>query len=185
MIFYVNGYVDNSNENDYNNYTSSDEYIREVTQTDRKFFPRKLANKTTFLKDGDVEFVYIYCPDKMYTFVANGYMKGYVYKSETIRALETKKRRYEDYYGRINSDRKTVSLWSQPISNQSGGQADNISHSRRRGGPAPDDLLLEDTSGSTGTGYTERIRENTYSQEEVNEIIRQLREIPEWLASER
>ena len=176
--------IDNSNENDYNIYTSSDEYIREVTPTDRRFFPRKLANKTAFLEDGDIETVHLYCPEKVYTFVANGYMKGYVYKSETIRALETKKMRYEDYYGRINSDGKTVSLWSQPISNQSRRPIDDVSDARGGRRPNADDILSKDTSGSARKGNYERVWENTYSQEEVNEIIRQLREMYGYADSE-
>ena len=176
--------IDNSNENDYNIYTSSDEYIREVTPTDRRFFSRKLANKTAFLEDGDIETVHLYCPEKVYTFVANGYMKGYVYKSETIRALETKKMRYEDYYGRINSDGKTVSLWSQPISNQSRRPIDDVSDARGGRRPNADDILSKDTSGSARKGNYERVWENTYSQEEVNEIIRQLREMYGYADSE-
>lgn len=177
--------VDNSNENDYNNYTSSDEYIREVTQTDRRFFPRKLANKTAFLEDGDIETVHLYCPEKVYTFVANGYMKGYISKSEKVSKLEARKRRYEKYDGnRVNVHRTVIDVWSEPVPNQSRRPIDDVSDARGGRRPNADDILSKDTSGSARKGNYERVRENTYSQEEVNEIIRQLREMYGYANSE-
>ena len=177
--------IDNSNENDYNNYTSSDEYIREVTPTDRRFFPRKLANKTAFLEDGDIETVHLYCPEKVYTFVANGYMKGYISKSEKASKLEARKRRYEKYDGnRVNVHRTVIDVWSEPVPNQSRRPIDNVSDARGGRRPNADDILSKDTSGSARKGNYERVWENTYSQEEVNGIIRQLREMYGYANSE-
>ncbi len=159
-------------------YTATDEFVKEVTEVDRHSFARSLANKTSGMSDGKIKTIYIYCRERVYTFVANGYMKGYVLMSEPVEKLNVRKRRFAEYYeNNIDSNRTVVSLWSQPISNQSGRQVDNALFSSGRRGPVIDDSFSKDSSDSTRAGYNERVRENTYSEKEIDEIVRRLREM--------
>ncbi|MBO5294433.1 MAG: hypothetical protein J6B71_04220, partial [Clostridia bacterium] len=160
------------------NYTATNAFVQEVTHGDRHTFARSLANKTSGIVDGDTKTVQIYCRDKVYTFVANGYMQGYVSMSEDVDVIEARKRRFKEYHENdFDTDREVVSLWSKPISDQSGGQANDVSISSRRRRSAFDDSLPKDTSGSTREGNNERVRENTYSQKEIDKIVNKLREM--------
>ena len=92
-------------------YTATSNFKRDVTPNDRDEFPRKLANKTSGMADGEVKTIHIYCSEKVYTFVANGYMQGYISMSEDVDVIESRKRRFEEYYeNNIDSNRTVVSL---------------------------------------------------------------------------
>ena len=165
-------------------YTATDEFVKEVAEVDRHSFARSLANKISGMSGGDSKTIHIYCRDKVYTFVANGYMKGYISMSEPVEKLNVSKRRFAEYYeNNIDSNRTTVSLLSQPISNQSGRQVGDALFSSGRRGPVIDDSFSKDSSDSTRAGYNERVRENTYSEEEIDEIVRRLREMHKSLTS--
>ena len=168
--------LDNKWNNGYNLYTATDAYQREVTWRDKHTFARSLANKTSGMADGETRTIHIYCRNKVYTFVASGYMEGYISMSEFVNVIEARKRRFEEYYENdFDSNGAVVSLWAEPIPNQPGGQTDDAWIPSGRGGSTFDDSLLEDTSNSERERNNERVRENTYSQEEVDEIIKQLR----------
>ena len=157
-------------------YTATAEYQREVTWEDKHTFARSLANKTSGMADGETRTIHIYCRNKVYTFVASGYMQGYISMSEFVNVIEARKRRFEEYYGNdFDSNGAIASLWAEPIPDQQGRQTDDAWISSGRRGSTFDDSLLEDTSNSGREGNNERVRENTYSQEEVDEIVKQLR----------
>lgn len=160
------------------NFTATDAYVQEVSRSDRHSFARSLANKTSGIADGETKTIQIYCRDKVYTFVANGYMKGYISTSEYVDVIDARKRRFEEYYENgFDTNGTVVSLWSKPISDQSRGQTDDVSISSRGRGSAFDDSLFENTSDSTREGNNERVRENTYSQKEIDEIVYKLRDM--------
>ena len=128
------------------------------------------------MADGETRTIHIYCRNKVYTFVASGYMEGYISMSEFVNVIEARKRRFEEYYENdFDSNGAVVSLWAEPIPNQPGGQTDDAWIPSGRGGSTFDDSLLEDTSNSERERNNERVRENTYSQEEIDGIVKQLR----------
>ena len=159
-------------------FTLTDEYNLEVTTNDKKTFARSLANKTAGLSEGEIKTIHIYCKDKVYTFVANGYMKGHITMSEYANVIEARKNYFKEYYEEdVNSNGTIAGLWAKPISNQQRGQIDDVSISSNRGRPALNDLLFEDSSEGERRRNNERVRENTYSQEEAKRIVNELKEL--------
>ena len=92
--------------------------------------------------------------------------------------LEARKNYFKEYYEEdVNSNGTIAGLWAKPISNQQRGQIDDVSISSNRGRPALNDLLFEDSSEGERRRNNERVRENTYSQEEAKRIVNELKEL--------
>ena len=64
--------VDNVDWSQYNLYTATDEFIRDVPYNLRHDFARSLANKTSDMADGEVRTIYV----SGYIFEADGCMHG-------------------------------------------------------------------------------------------------------------
>lgn len=158
--------VDKTHNKEYNLFTSTDEFASKVTPRDKQTFSRSLANKTMVLADGEVKTIHIYCPDNIYTFVANGYMQGYIADFDNVDFIEKTKRSFEKYYGKgINEDTENTGLWFEPVFNQSRRQAHNVSVSSRGGRSAADNLLFKNSSNSYGTRDYERLWGYTHTKE--------------------
>lgn len=159
-------------------FTLTYEYKWEVTTQDKKTFARSLANKTSGINDGDIKTIHIYCKDKVYTFVATGYMKGHIVLSENTDVIELRKNFFEEYYEEnVNTNRTIAGLWAEPVPNQQGRQVDDVGIPSRRGGPIVDDLLSENPPSSNRKRNNERVWENTYSEEDAKQIVQQLKEL--------
>ena len=159
-------------------FTLTDEYKWGVTTQDKKTFARSLANKISGMNDGDIKTIHIYCKDKVYTFMATGYMKGHIVLSENTNVIELRKNFFEEYYEEnVNANRTIVGLWAEPVPNQQGRQVDDVGIPSRRGGPIVDDLLSKNPPPSNRERNNERVWENTYSEEEVKQIVQQLKKL--------
>ena len=79
-------------------------------------------------------------------------------------------------YGRINENTGIASLWAETIRYAERGSGGNIGISQR-GRPITDDRLLGTSSGRYSSGNNERIRQTHETKEEIDEIVKKLREI--------
>ena len=163
--------IDNKWENGYNLYTATDDFIRQVPYGLRHDFARSLANKTSGMTDGEIKTVYV-CG---YIFEADGYMHGHIlapYNEKTKKLL--KERRLK--YGRINEDTEIASVWSETVRNAERGSGSDIGVPRR-GRSSSDDRLLGASSERHSSGNNERVRQTFETKEEIDEIVKSLREM--------
>ncbi len=169
--------VDNFAEKDYNLFTATDEYYQKVTKKDQESFPRKLANKTSDISQGEIRTVTIYCPQKIYVFEANGYMRGDIITSYFSDSTHTRTSEVKNYVrNNINEDREIDDSWSKGLSYR-GERYRNYSDSLGGGvGAAADDRLSNSQSTSDSAGYTERIRSTYETNEETSRILKELKE---------
>lgn len=158
-------------------YTSTDEFYNQVVSDDRHSFARSLANKTLGMRDGEIRTVYIYCATKVYAFKAYGYMHGEMIETCTPDEYNDKIKSRKEYKNELDTDRKTADLWSKPISDFRRGSGSDISVFERRGRPASDDTLSEDSLGRYTSRYTERERQNFATKEEVKRIVGELKKL--------
>lgn len=70
-------------------YTSTPDFVKEVSYADRASFSRSLANKTSGMKEGETKSLAIYCPSKVYFFEADGYMHGIIYRAVSTQNEKT------------------------------------------------------------------------------------------------
>lgn len=156
-------------------YTSTAEFIREVPSGARSDFARSLANKTTEINEGETKLVYINAGGKVYAFLADGYMTRRILSSSANNIHILKER--DDYANGTKSNRKDPNRWIKRVSDLRGESASNISvlESRRRS--VGNDQIFDEESRSNRAGDTERVRENSYSEEEIDRIVKQLKEL--------
>ena len=57
--------VDKGNESEYNVYTGTEDFMREVKKNDRSAFSRSLANKTSGMVEGEVKNIIIYAAENI------------------------------------------------------------------------------------------------------------------------
>ena len=167
--------IDKYREKRYNLYNATKDFTREVAPNDRKAFARSLANKTSDMVDGEVRTVWIYSTAKVYLFRADGYMHGDVIRSFSA----DNKQMLEDIgneYDKIDQSTENASLWSETVQSDEGGLR-SYSSVFGRGRSDPSDTLYEDSSGSDTSRYTERERPNPRTKEEVDEIVKKLRDM--------
>ena len=79
-------------------------------------------------------------------------------------------------YGRINENTGIASLWAETIRDAERGSGGNIGISQR-GRPITDDRLLGTSSERYSSGNNERIRQTHETKEEIDEIVKKLREM--------
>ena len=169
--------LDKNRENSYNLYNSSVEYQREVTRRDKSTFARSLANNTSDMADGDYKLISIKCHDKIYYFGADGYMSGRIVHSKDVNGYKAKEKGIDEYSRAwINKDREIASLWAESVQGEQRGYEDD-SDSIGRGRSNSFGTLSEDPYERYTSRYTERDRATFESKEEIDEIIRQLREL--------
>ena len=72
---------------EYTVYTATDEFYNKVLRGDQSFFARTLADYTSGMKRGETKTVYIY-GGKIYVFVADGYLRGYISKVLSAETIE-------------------------------------------------------------------------------------------------
>ncbi len=163
--------VDTYTEEQYNLYTATDEFIRDVPHNLRHDFARSLANKTSDMADGEVRTIYV----SGYIFEADGYMHGHIIApyNETTKKL-LKERRAE--YGRINENTEIASVWSETIRNAERGSVSNIDVPQR-GRPSSDDRLFSTPSERNASRDNERIRSTYETKEEVDAIVQKLKDV--------
>ena len=149
---------------------STAEFYRDVPYGARENFMLHLAKATNNIPNGEIRFVYI----NGYIFETDGFMSGHIvgpYDENTKKLLERKR----VVYGQINKNRSGAAVWSKAIRNAGRRGSDNIGVSRR-GRSSADDRLLGISSGGDAQGNTGRIRQTTYSAEEIEELVRKLKE---------
>ena len=156
-------------------YTATNEFVRDVSFSDRSAFARSLANKTSGMVEGEVRTIYIYSTAKVYAFRADGYMHGEMVESFSLSEYKKLIDARKEFIHDINSDGKTSDLWLTPISDIGTESGSSISISERGRRSASDDILSENTSRSNRTRDTEREWKNPRTEEENREIVNQLR----------
>ena len=168
--------LDKNWENGYNLYTATDDFIRQVPDGSRHDFARSLAHKTSGMTEGETKVVHIYAGN-IYAFRADGYMHGemvgIVAPSELKERIATRK----EYKNGTDTDRKTSDLWFEPNRFTGRGSGGDISVPEGRGRSDFNDTLSEDSSEGFTARYTERERQNFESKEEVDEVVKNLREM--------
>ena len=151
-------------------YTDTDEFYRDVPYGDRENFMLHLVRATNNIPDGETRFVYV----NGYIFEADGFMSGHIvgpYDENTKMLLERKK----VVYGRINENRSGAAVWSKAVRNAGGGSGNYIGVPRR-GRSGVNDRLSGIPSGSDTQGDFGRIRQAYASAEEIEKLVRELKE---------
>ena len=164
--------LDNDRNIDYNVYTGTDEFVRNVPYDAREDFSRSLANKTADITDGETRTIYV----RGYIFEADGYMHGTLigkYNSKTKNLLKKRGTKY----GRIDIDRRFAPIWSEAIQHADRGSSSDFGVPRRGGRSIADDSLFGDALGRFSSGDHERIRQNPETKEYVEQIVNDLREM--------
>ena len=170
--------LDKYRQNSYNLYTTTNEYQREVTLNDKHSFARFLADETSEMADGDYKLLYIRCYDKIYCFSADGYMRGRIVHSKYVNKKKNKERSIDEYSRTwINKDREIASLWAEPVQGEQGGYEGDSAILGGRGRSDSYDTLSEDPSERYTARYTERERQTFETKEEIDEIVKKLREM--------
>ena len=151
------------------NYTLTDEFLREVPYGMREAFTRSLANKTSGMVEGEVKTIYVVG----YIFEADAYMHGHIlapYNEKTKKLLEVNKNKYD----RINENRRLTTVWTEAIQNAEGGSSGDSDISRR-GRSGADDRLPGETSERYTSGDNERVWPAPRPEEEYHEIVNKVR----------
>ena len=160
-------------------YTATSDFARDVIKEDRSAFTSQLSSKTKGIKHGETRVVAIYAPRNIYLFIADGYMTGNIGKTLSSSAdIKQVAIARKDAFNEINSDTEIADLWSQPISiagRRSGG--DISVHAQRRSANARNDILPADTSERDIRGNNEQSGRNNYSVEEIDVILKPLKEM--------
>ena len=159
-------------------YTSTSDFVKEVSYADRASFSRSLANKTSEMKEGETRSFAIYCPSKVYFFEADGYMRGTMYRAVSNKNKKT-----------INDIRK---IWKNG-SNTNVDSIDSLANafaSERRRTTINSNVVGDGRGANSAYGlslreqdsYTRRDNERGRSdykidQEEVNRVVKELRTI--------
>jgi hypothetical protein len=167
--------LDNYREKRYNLYTATGDFLREVAYNDRHAFARSLAYKTSGMADGEIRNIIIYSTAKVYVFRADGYMHGEMITSFSA----NNKQMLEDIaneYDKIDQSSENASLWAETFQSDEGGRGGN-SGIYGRGRSDSFDTLYEDASGSHTSGDPERERPALRTKEEIDEIIKKLRDM--------
>ena len=166
--------VDKNTLKEYNKddlYTSTAEFVREVSSGVRSDFARSLANKTSDMYEGEIRTIYI----SGYIFEADGYMHGHIlapYNEKTKKLLEAK----ESGYSEINKDREGASVWTEAVQYAENGSRGNSDLSGRSRSSA-DDTLLSTSSRRDSSGNNERVWQTFKTEEELDRIVKQLKEL--------
>ena len=164
--------VDNFAEKDYNYFTESEEFYKLFpTEAARGTFRRSLANKTNGMRDGETKNIYVVG----YIFEATGYLQGEIiaeYSNKTKHLLEVNR----SDYNTIGEDKETVALWVENVrdADRRSGSDSDLSNGGR---PSSDDRLLASQSKRNSSRDNERIREAFETKEEVERIVKQLKEL--------
>lgn len=169
--------IDKEQKNDYNLYTETNEFVREVTPRDRQWFSRSLANNTAGMKDGDLKLIQIRCAENIYYFSADGYMKGTIIRTVNVNNKKFKEIGIDEYTRTwANQDREIASLWAESVQRERARYEDD-SNAVGRGRPSVDDTLLDYTPERVSSGYTETSGEISHSKEEIDELVRRLEDM--------
>lgn len=163
--------VDNVDWTQYNLYTATDEFIRDVPYNLRHDFARSLANKTSDMADGEVRTIYV----SGYIFEADGYMHGRIiapYNDKTKIFLEVAR----SEKNRINKDTEIASVWTESVRNAERGSSSD-SGVPRRGRSSSDDRLLGTSSERNSSRDNERVRSTYETKEEIDTIVQKLKEL--------
>ena len=153
------------------NYTLTDEFLREVPYGMREAFARSLANKTSGMVEGEVKTIYVVG----YIFEADGYMHGHIlapYNEKTKNLLEVK----ESGYDEIDENRRGASVWAEAVQDAERGSRSN-SNVSRRGRSDTDDTLFGASPERNSSGNNERVRTTFETKEEAERILSQLRKL--------
>ena len=158
----------------YNLYTASQKFAREVSWVDRSDFVRRLAIKTSGMKEGEYKVLYIICPSKIYCFGADGYMRGQMLSNKQGVVYRRKENRIDEYFDSwIDEDGEGTALWAESSQDEQG-RYEGDSDLFRGGRSNTYDTLSEDTSERYTSRYTERERQNFGTKEEIDELITKL-----------
>lgn len=163
--------LDKYRKNSYNLYNAIYEYGQPFPYKLPSDFPRRLANKTTGMVDGEIRTIYV----SGYIFEADGYMHGRIlapYNSKTKKLLG--ERRFE--YERIDEDREIATVWFETVQDAERGSGGDIGVSRR-GRSSADDRLLGESLERHSSGDNERVRQTLETKAEIDEIVKKLREM--------
>ena len=150
-------------------YTATSDFKREVAPEDQKDFPRKLANKTTGIPEGETRIVYV----DGYIFEADGYMHGRViapYNQKTKKILKEKRNKYDGF----GQDRESSHIWTKAVQNAERGSRSNTDISSGERATADDRLSGTSLERNT-TRDNERVWKNPRTEEEYHEIINKVR----------
>ena len=150
---------------------STAEFYRDVPYGARENFMLHLAKATNNIPDGEIRFVYV----NGYIFEADGYMHGkmiQVYNEYEEVSMEEMRNEYIQ----IKQDSKIAGLWTKSIRSEYRRRSGDNSVFERRSRPIVDDRLSNKSPRSNAARNTERERETTYSAEEVDELVRKLKE---------
>lgn len=161
-------------------YTATSEFAKNVVKEDRSAFTDQLSSKTKRIGRGKPRVIAIYAPQNIYLFVADGYMTGKIGKILSSRTADIKQvaTARKDILNEIDTDTEIANLWTKAISNSRGRTRSDISlSSRRRVENAADDRLSRGESRGDVRGNNEQGGRNNYSVEEIDAILKPLKEM--------
>lgn len=159
-------------------YTSTPEYAKEVAREDREDFNRWLANKTFGMVDGEKKTIAIYCGKNVYWFEADGYMHGEMLRSIDTNDIEKVRKARKDFENEVKSSGETFDSWSAALSVERAGEGSDFSFSaEQRGENGANDLYAGERERNSTRDQERGGRDYQIDLEEVNHIIRELREM--------
>ena len=157
------------------NYTGTKDFLRSVEKEDRHSFTLNLSKKTKNIADGDSRFLEINGANRVYFFIADGYMSGEVVKSVSNKRPNLYKQAKENFYGRIKQGGEGTDIWSEFNSLDEGRDIDYSGVFGHGGDAVGNDSIPQKVSESDGRRGAESGAYHSYSNEEVEETLSALR----------
>ena len=159
-------------------YTSTPEYAKEVAHEDREDFNRWLANKTSDMTDGEIRNVLIYCGKKVYFFEADGYMHGQMLRAVSGKRTNIIKQIREAWRNESNQNADTVGALADAFAfERERTDFDSDTFGDGSGENGNDGISFEQSRGDTRRDHGSSGANHQIDLEEVNHIIRELREM--------
>ena len=161
--------IDNKADNEYNDYTQTEDFYKRVPYTMQSDFKVYLSHKTNGMAEGETRTFYI-CG---FIFKATGYMQGKILAKYSNR---TKKLLYESEasYESIDKDTEGSSVWSETIQYADQRRSGDNGLSRGGDGASGNDVLFSDTQGSYTSGDNEQIWRHSGAEREPSELVKNL-----------
>lgn len=169
--------VDNSVTSEYNIYTATRAFLADVHFGDRESFSLSLSKQTSGMKNGERRICSMKGNDRVYYFMATGYMQGYMITKKDV--VADAGIHMEDQYARINGSTRGLALWIKY--KQLRKAKSNRPHvpAGGRGATATDGLLSNGSSASKRGGHNDGGSSDIriYTNEEVEDLIQKLKQV--------
>lgn len=161
--------IDNKVNNEYNDYTQTEDFYKRVPYTMQSDFRVYLSHKTNGMAEGETRTFY----NCGFIFKATGYMQGKILAKYSNR---TKKLLYESEasYESINTNTRGSSVWSETIQYADQRRSGDNGLSRGGDGASGNDVLFSDTQRSYTSGDNEQIWRHSGTEREPSELVKNL-----------